>query len=176
MVATILAQFPEDIEFADPLSDQAKHAFFSDRPELVAGRRRILCIRRLPSWNLSYANHKSHYGLHPDYRPLPMDTPEEMGDSAFPDHLLSAYVEAGRAWPDRWIRVEHLVDDVLALLEAEEVEVSWRKRRRIRAIAPQNEGETYDRAVSSWFTPEMIDRMYERNPLWREAEQRAYSR
>ncbi len=175
MVATIFAQFPEIIEYADPLREQAKHAFFSDRPDLVGGRRRALSIRRLASWHLSYANHKSQNGLHPDYVPLPMDTPEEMCESAFPDHLLSAYVEAGEAWPDRWIRVEHLVDDVLALLDAEDVDVSWRKRRRIRAMAPQNEGATYDRAVGSWFTPEMIDRMYERNPLWREAEQRAYA-
>jgi hypothetical protein len=174
-VATILAEFPEIIEFADPLTEQAKHAFFRDRPDLVAGRRRILSIRRLPSWQLSYANHKSRNGLHPDYRPLPMDTPEEMSTSAFPDHLLSAYVDRGEAWPDRWIRVEHLVDDVLALLEEEDVDVTWRKRRRIRAMAPQNQGETYDRAVSSWFTPEMTDRMYEHNPLWQEAERLAYA-
>ena len=174
MVATIFAQFPEIIEFADPLGDQAKHSFFSDRPDLVAGRQRILSIRRLPSWHLSYAHHKSHYGLHPDYRPLPMDTPEEMCVSTFPDHLLSAYIEGGQAWPDRWIRVEHLVDDALSVLE-EEVEVTWSKRRRIRAMAPKNKGRAYDRAASSWFTPEMIDRMYEHNPLWQEAEQRAYA-
>jgi hypothetical protein len=103
-----------------------------------------------------------------------MDTPEEMCASTFPDHLLSAYVEAGQVWPDRWIRVEHLVDDVLALLDEEEVRITWRKRRRIRALAPRNTGEGYDRAPSSWFTPEMIDRMYVNNPLWREAEQLAY--
>ena len=175
MVATIFAQFPEIIEFADPLDAQAKHSFFSDRPDLVAGRRRILCIRRLPSWNLSYAHHKSHFGLHPDYLPLPMDTPEEMCVSTFPDHLLSAYVEGGEAWPDRWIRVEHVIDDVLSLLEEEQVKVSWRKRRRIRAMAPQNRKVPYDRAVSSWFAPEMIDRMYEHNPLWQQAEQLAYA-
>jgi len=175
MVATIFAQFPEIVEFADPLADQAKHTRFSHRPDLVAGRKRVLNIRRLPSWNLSYANHKSRHGLHPDYRPLPMDTPEEMSDSTFPDRLLSTYVERGEAWPDRWIRVEHLVDDVLSLLEEEEVKVTSRKRRSIRAMAPQNKGGAYDRAVSSWFTPEMIDRMYEHNPLWREAEERAYA-
>ncbi len=174
MVAKIFAQFPEIVEFADPSGDQAKHAFFSDRPDLVAGRQRVLCIRRLPSWHLSYAHHKSQHGLHPDYRPLPMDTPEEMCASTFPDHLLAAYVEGGRAWPDRWIRVEYLVDDVLALLE-EEVEVTWRKRRQIRALAPQNKGREYDRTVSSWFTPEMIERVYERNPLWQEAERLAYA-
>jgi hypothetical protein len=173
MVATIFAQFPEFIEFADPLGDQAKHSFFSDRPDLVAGRKRVLCIRRLPAWHLSYAHHKSKHGLHPDHRPLPMDTPEEMCDSTFPDHLLSAYVEGGQVWPDRWIRVEHLVDDVLSLLE-EDVDVPWSKRMRIRAMTPRNKGAAYDREVSSWFTREMIDRMYERNPLWQEAEQLAY--
>jgi hypothetical protein len=173
MVATIFSQFPEIIEFADPLEDQAKHSYFLDRPDLVAGRRRILCIRRLPSWQLSYSAHKSHRGLHPDYSPLPMDTPEEMCVSTLPDRLLSGYLDGGQAWPDRWIRVEHLVDDTLSVLK-EDVKVRRKMRKQIRAMAPQNRGETYDRAVSSWFTPEMIEQLYEHNPLWREAERLAY--
>ena len=53
MVATVLALFPEVIEYADPLESRGKHARFSDRASLVAGRQRVLCIRRLPSWLLS---------------------------------------------------------------------------------------------------------------------------
>lgn len=173
-VATIFGLFPEIIEFADPVDRGEKHALFRDRPDLVAGRQRILCIRRLPSWLLSRSVHRSRHGVHPDFRPLPMESQEAMSRSVAGDRVLSNYVDGGRAWPDRWIRVEYLVDDVLALLE-EHVEVTPEKREQIRAMAPLNEGRNYDRSVSAWFTPEMIDRMYEYNPLWQRAEELAYA-
>jgi hypothetical protein len=174
-VATIFSLFPEIVEFSDPLEDQSKHAFFTQRPELVADRQRVLSVRRLPSWLLSFESHKSRRGLYPDYEPVPMSTAEEMAVSTYPDHLLRAYVDEGRAWPDRWIRVEHLVDDVLALLKEHHVKVRWSLRRQIRAMEPKNTGGDYERTVSSWFTDEMIDRMYDHNPLWREAERLAYA-
>ena len=174
-VAKVFALFPEIIEFADTTRKQVKHTPFRDRPELVAGRQRVLCIRRLPSWQLSYSAHKSRNGLYrTSYRPLPMETPQEMSDSTVADRHLSLYVEAGLAWPDRWIRVEHLVDDVLSLLE-EHVEVTPKKREKIRAMKPRNRRGKHERSVSYWFSDEMVARMYERNPLWRHAEELAYS-
>ncbi len=90
------------------------------------------------------------------------------------DRTLSNYVEAGQAWPDRWIRTEHLVDDVLALIE-EHTEVTPARRQQVLALAPQNVGKNYERDLSAWFTDEMISRMYDHNPLWRHAEQLAYA-
>jgi hypothetical protein len=174
-VAAILSLFPEIIEFADPRDSPQKHARFQDRAGTVAGRQRVLGIRRLPSWMLSRAAHRSRRGVRPDFVPLPMESQEEMSTSGAADRSLSNFVEAGSVWPDRWIRVEYLVDDVLALLE-EHVEVTKKKRKQIRAMAPKNAGSNYDRSVSAWFTDEMIDRMYEHNPLWQRAEQLAYGR
>jgi hypothetical protein len=171
-VAKILALFPEMIEFADRIESREKHARFRDRPELVGDRQRVLCIRRLPAWQLSYSVHNSRHGRQPDYRPLPMESREEMITSGAADRQLAAFVESGRAWPDRWIRVEYLVDDVLGLL-SEHVEVTPKKRKKIEAMAPENVGN-YERSVSAWFTDEMINRMYAHNPLWQQAEQLAY--
>ena len=117
MVAKILSLFPEIIEYADPVESRAKHADFRERADLVAGRQRVLSIRRLPSWQLSYSAHKSRHGLKPDYRPRPMDSREAMVTSGDADSHLSRFVEAGQVWPDRWIRVEYLLDDLIGLLQ-----------------------------------------------------------
>lgn len=109
----------------------------------------------------------------PDFLPQPMESRETMITSGAADRALSNYVERGQAWPDRWIRVEHLVDDVLALVE-EQTEVTPAKREQVLALAPQNVGRNYERDVSAWFTDEMIGRMYEHNPLWHQAERLAY--
>ncbi len=172
-VLTVLSMFPEIIEYSDPIESRAKHALFSERPELVAGRQRVLCIRRLPSWQLSFSVHKSRHGQKPEYRPLPMDSREEMITSRDADRHLSRFVEGGEVWPDRWIRVEHLVDDLLELLQ-EHVEVPPKKLKKIRGMKPENVGRNYERSLSAWFNDEMISRMYEHNPLWRHAEQLAY--
>jgi len=174
MVATIFSLFPEIVVYSDPLDKPEKHARFSQRPELVEGRQRVINIRRLPAWTLSRAVHKSRHGVAPDFRPGPMDSRETMITSGAADRTLTNYVERGTAWPDRWIRTEHLVDDVLALV-SEETEVTPAKREQVLALRPQNVGQNYERDLSAWFTDEMIGRMYDHNPLWREAERLAYA-
>jgi hypothetical protein len=173
MVAAIFALFPEIIEFSDPIQSPEKHARFGDRPDLVAGRQTVLNIRRLPAWQLSRAVHRSRYGGPPTFVPQPMESRETMITSGSADQVLSNYVEGGQAWPDRWIRVEHLFDDVLALLE-EQTDVTPAKREQVLALAPQNVGQNYERDLGAWFTDEMIDRIYEHNPLWQRAEDLAY--
>ena len=42
-------------------------------------------------------------------------------------------------------------------------------------MKPKNAKGRHDRALSSWFSDEMISHLYERNPLWRHAEGLAYS-
>jgi hypothetical protein len=175
MVATVLSLFPEIIEFADSVDSRDKHARFHDRPDLVAGRQRVLCIRRLPSWQLSYSVHKSRFGQHQDRRPQPMDSRETMITLGVPDRHLSRYVESGEVWPDRWLRVENLIDDLLGLLEEHNVEVTPKKLKKIRALGHQNQAPDYERNLSAWFTDEMISRMYEHNPVWQQAEQLAYA-
>jgi hypothetical protein len=174
MVASIVSLFPEIIEYADPIESREKHALFRDRPDLVADRQRVLNIRRLPAWQLSFSVHKSRHGQKPEYRPLPMDSREEMINSGDANRHLARFVEPGPVWPDRWIRVEHLVDDVLGLLD-EHVEVTPKKRKKIEGMKPANVGRNYERDLSAWFTDEMIAQMYENNPLWRHAEELAYS-
>jgi hypothetical protein len=173
MVAAVFAQFPEIIEHADPTASRFKHATFAERADLVGDRQRVLCIRRLPAWQLSYSVFKSRHGLKPDYRPLPMDSREEMVTGKAGDRHLSPFVELGRRWPDRWIRVEHLFDDLLALLE-DHTEVTPKKRKKVLSMKPQNVGLNYERDLGAWFDDELVGRMYEHNPLWKHAEELAY--
>jgi hypothetical protein len=173
MVATVFSLFPEIIEFADGVESREKHARFRDRPDLVAGRQRVLNIRRLPAWQLSRAVHRSRHGVPPHFIPQPMVSRETMITSGVADRALSPFVEGGQAWPDRWIRVEHLYEDVLALLE-EHTEVTPAKREQVLALAPQNVGRNYERDLGAWFNDEMIQRMYEHNPVWQRAEHVAY--
>lgn len=175
MTATIFSLFPEIVEFADAIESPEKHAKFRDRPDLVAGRQRVLNIRHLPAWQLSRAVHVSRYGVRPDFVPQPMASREAMITSAAADRALLGFVEGGSVWPDRWIRIEHLVDDVLGLIE-EQTEVTPEKRKQVLALAPQNVGHNYERDLSAWFTDDMVRRMYEHNPLWRRAEDLAYGR
>jgi hypothetical protein len=172
-VTTVFDLFPEIIEYADPIESRDKHAWFRDRPDLVAGRQRVLCIRRLPTWQLSYSVFKSRHGLKPDWKPLPMDSREHMITSRDGDRHLGPFVESGRVWPDRWIRVEHLVDDLLALLD-EHADVTPKKRKEILAMKPKNVGLNYERDLGAWFTDAMIGQMYDHNPLWQRAEELAY--
>ncbi len=173
MVAKVFSLFPEIVEYSDPVGNPEKHARFADRPDLVAGRQTVLNIRRLPAWQVSRAVHRSRHGGPPTYVPEPMPSRETMITSGAADRVLSNYVDDGRAWPDRWIRVEHLFDDVLALLE-EQTEVTPAKREQVLALAPQNVGQNYERDLKAWFNDEMVARMYEHNPLWQRAEDLAY--
>ena len=75
---------------------------------------------------------------------------ETMITSGVPDRHLNRFVEGGQAWPERWIRVENLIDDVLGLLEEHHVEVTPKKLKKIRSLKPQNVGYNYERDLSVW--------------------------
>jgi hypothetical protein len=72
---------PGLVVFADPTDSNDKHLAFSNRRELVGGKLLVMNIRRLPAWILSASHHKARAGIHPEYRPLPMPSPEEMAET-----------------------------------------------------------------------------------------------
>jgi hypothetical protein len=114
----------------------------------------------------------SRWGIYPDYKPIPMATPAELAASDFPDNRLQLYTDGGRFTIDRWIRMEHLVDDFLEFI-SEFTEVTPERRKAVRAI-PMVNAHDYDHDVTSWFTPEQIDELYERNPAWAAFEREIY--
>jgi hypothetical protein len=163
---------PGLVEFADPADSNDKHLPFFARGHQVTGKLLVMNIRRLPAWTLSGAHHKAANGVHPDYRPLPLESPDEMTSKTDADDLLRWMTDHGRFAVGRWLRAEALEQDFLELLDdlgrlTPEVE------ERVRAVGHVNVG-SYDRSLEQRFTPEQIRRAYELNPGWAEVERRLY--
>jgi hypothetical protein len=168
----MLTTVPGLVRFADPPDSNDKHLPFFAREAEVAGKLRVMNIRRLPAWALSAAHHRAAHGVHPDYRPGPLETPDEIVSKTDPDDLLRWMTDHGRLGIQRWLRTENLEDDVLALLDELGVLTSG-VRERVLAVGRVNVG-AYDRELRRWFTNAQIRRLYERNPGWAAVERRVY--
>jgi hypothetical protein len=164
--------FPELIVFADVKDSNVKHTRFSERESEVAGKTLVMNLRRLPFWVLSRAQHVSRWGVHPDYTPIPMASAQELSESAFPDNRLALYTDSGRFEIETWLRMEHLAEDFIGFVGGL-MAVSDEQRSRALQLPPVNTHD-YDHEVESWFTPEQIALMYERNPVWAQHEKRLY--
>jgi hypothetical protein len=161
---TMFHAVPGLVRSADPLDSNRKHRAFWESEDEVAGKLRVMNIRRLPAWALSAAQHKAGSGLHPDFRPLPLDSAEQMIESTDPDDMLRWMTDGERFAVERWLRAESLADDVVALL-SELGELTPEAERRVRAVGRVNE-QRYDHDLARWFTPEQVRRIYARNPDW----------
>jgi hypothetical protein len=163
---------PGLVSFADPLESNDKHTPFFAREDEVRDKLLVMNIRRLPAWTLSAGHHAAAVGLHPEYRPLPLETPEQMSSKTDADDLLRWMTDGNRFAVDRWLRLESLEQDVLALLD-ELGELRPGVEDAVRAVGQVN-ARSYDRAVDRRFSSEQIERMYELNPGWAEIERRVY--
>jgi hypothetical protein len=170
--AKLFRLFPELIVFADPDDTNDQHTPFSARFEEIQGKLLAMNFRRLPGWVLSRAQHVSRWGVHPDYKPIPMDPPETLADSPFPDSRIKIFTDEGRIRIDRWLRAESITDDFLAFI-SEFTDVTDERRRQVEEIGPVNTHD-YDKDVSNWFTPDLIERMYAANPVWATLEREIY--
>jgi hypothetical protein len=168
----MFAAVPGLVRFADRLDSNDKHLPFFAREAEVAGKLLVMNIRRLPAWTLSAAHHAAAAGLYPDYRPRPLETPDEMTSKTDADDLLRWMTDHDRFVVQRWLRTESLEPDVLALLD-ELGELTPAVEAAVRAVGRVNT-RTYDRSVERRFTPEQIRRLYELNPGWTEIERRVY--
>lgn len=170
--AAMFAAVPGLVEFADPHDSNDKHMPFFGREAEVSGKLLVMNIRRLPAWALSGAQHKARHGVHPDYTPLPLETVEQITSRTDADDLLRWMTDHGRFGVGRWLRMERLEHDVLALLE-ELGELSSAARAGIGSVGRVNEGG-YPPEAAGEFTPEKIARLYELNPVWAQIEREVY--
>ena len=92
----MLCAVPGLVRFADPPDSNDKHLPFFARESEVAGKLLVMNIRRLPAWTLSGAHHKAAHGVHPDYRPLPLQSADEMTSKTDADDLLRWMTDHGR--------------------------------------------------------------------------------
>jgi hypothetical protein len=164
--------FPHVIVFGDLDDTNAKHTRFSERAEQIAGKQLAMNIRRLPFWALSRAQHVARWGVHPDYKPIPMASAEELAESDFPDNRLDLFTDGDRFEIESWIRMEHLTDDFLAFI-SQYTDVTDERRAAAQRL-PMVNAHDYDHELVKWFTPDQIDRMYASNPRWESLESRLY--
>jgi hypothetical protein len=168
----MLCAVPGLVHFADPPDSNAKHDPFFAREQEIAGKLRVMNIRRLPAWALSAAQHRATHGVHPDYAPGLLQTPDELAVQTDPDDLLRWMTDHNRLAVQRWLRAEHLEHDVLALLDELGV-LTPAVRDRILSVGRVNVAD-YDRDPGHWFTPAQIERLYRCNPAWAGIERELY--
>jgi hypothetical protein len=170
--ARLFALFPELVVFADPEDTNDMHTPFSERTEQLRGKVLAMNFRRLPVWVLSRAQHVARHGIHPDYEPIPMEPPEVLASSPFPDSRIAIFTDEGRIRIDRWLRAESITQDFLKFI-SEFTEVNEERRRQVEEVGPVNTHD-YDKEVSNWFGPGLIERMYAANPVWAKLEREIY--
>lgn len=172
MTHALFQVFPEVIEFSDPAQTVEQHTAFQDRPDQVGDRKRILNIRRLPSWMLSFHVWKSMVGLLPDFEKAPMRSPHEIAESNVADAFLMRYMSPDQPKIDVWIRTEHMIDDFLAFI-GDYADVTPERAEEVRDLPRVNE-VSYDKQVDHWFTSAHVSLMYARNPIWAAVERAVY--
>jgi hypothetical protein len=165
----------EDIVF-DPIDQNNViwHHTINEReiydPSFRLGNRLVIsCIRRLPHWVLS----KAHFeAARP---PKHLVATREMlingctyeADGAA--HNADVYAQMfSNPRVDRWIRVEHLVEDLSEALNLPESTVQG-------ALAVKNKIKIdYLKDIRFWFTQEEVSNMYAVNPIWAAIERKVY--
>jgi hypothetical protein len=170
--AKLFKLFPELISYIDPEDTNEKHTTFAERAEQVEGKLLAMNLRRLPIWVLSRAQHVSRWGIYPDYEPIPMDSPEQLAQSSFPDTRIQLFTDDGRFQIDRWLRAESLDEDFLDFVSAF-TEVTGERKQQIRELGQVNAHE-YDHEIGNWFDDVLIERMYVANPIWAAIEREVY--
>ena len=166
----MLAAVPRLVRFADPVDSHDKHLPFFARADEVRGKLLVMNIRRLPDWTLSVARHKARVGAHPDYEPVPMPSAEALAESTEGDDTLRWMTDGERFRIDRWLRTEHLADDVVALL-GELGALDGEVEAAVRSVGRVNEAPA---GPTPALTPDQASRLYERNPTWAGIERAAF--
>ncbi|HET6830897.1 MAG TPA: class I SAM-dependent methyltransferase [Solirubrobacterales bacterium] len=167
----MLAAAPGPVRYASAPDSNDKHDPFARHEAEVAGKLRVMNIRRLPAWILSMAHHKATSGAWPDYEPQPLPSVEEMAASTEPDDTLRFMTDGSRFPVGRWLRQERLSEDVAALLA--DLGAPTDSARAAIAAVPHRAND-YDHDLASMFSPEQVRRMYALNPAWAEIERRVY--
>lgn len=168
----MLTAVPGLVTFADPPDSNDKHLPFFAREDEVAGKLLVMNMRRLPTWVLSAAHHRAMHGVHPTYRPLPMQSADELATNTDPDDLLRWMTDHGRFEVSRWLRAEQLESDVLSLLAELDVPGPT-AQQAVGSVGRVNVG-SYDRDVGVFFSEDQLAALYRSNPGWAAIEGRVY--
>jgi hypothetical protein len=174
--AAMIERVPRLVLLADHPLDNAKHLPFAERRGSIDGKLLVANIRRLPAWALSHARHVERYGAFPDYRPAGAQHPEEVAARSAADEHLNLIV--GDFAVDRWIRQEHLTDDLVRFLR-EVANLTAEEEAAIRSVGRVNDQRSILQRIrppspERFFTTGEVEALYANNPRWAEIERRVY--
>jgi hypothetical protein len=174
--ATMIARVPRLVLLSDHLRDNAKHLPFAERRGSIEGKLLVANIRRLPDWALSHARHVERFGTFPDYVPAGRQSPDAVASRSTADELLDLIV--GEYEVDRWIRQEHLQDDLVGFLR-EVAGLTAEEEAAVRSVGRVNDTRSRlervrRRSARRFFSPAQADALYRNNPRWAAIERRVY--
>lgn len=163
-----------------PAATREKHSAFGTHLDPGGARLYATTIRRLPSWMLSVMNHRRAFGWFPPHeRPHAATIYEALHGpmGGWADDRLAMLTNDGKVRIDRFLRMESLVDDLVAFMnEVEPVAVTT--GLVVPSVKldnfPRVNGMDYEHDFTQWFTPAEIYELYQRNPTWAEIEARVY--
>lgn len=175
--------------YRDAIDMPEKHLNFYKNEErlgydLTRSRKRIMNMRRLPSWMLSFAHHKQRSHSIPVLKEVLLRgrvlfesdievSPAMEGASDFREVRVDAILEefmCGRI--DRWLRTECLADDFITVMR-EFVPINASEEEEIRRIRI-NVSPNYNRDVFASFSPEELETIYRKCPSWAGIEKEVY--
>jgi hypothetical protein len=167
-------------------SDWKRHQTYLQRaaempPEWLYGKEKVLSIRRLPAWILSYAEYKNdrqgipfdkkdliQVKLRSEYRDLESGETKLSYHEFSPEEML-VYYDYGNV--NHWLRTEYLVADFIRIFG------QWYDIRNdeVSKLAGVFENSNaYRRDIRQRFTKAEMEQMYHRCPIWTALEKRLY--
>lgn len=152
----------------DPPTRPRKHDPFFLRGESHSKSYFLLGIRRLPEWTWSLMHElNAHPKLLKLHRTSDAVDPAFALSRPFADEYLMAMTMAVTI--THWIRMESLLDDLLAFVEQHIGPVSRDERMRLQQLRTKR-----GRRQAHPFTQRDIDRLYALNPHWARIEREVY--
>lgn len=160
----------------DNQSSHLKHLPLIEHPSLdhipFEGKQPVVNFRRLPLWLVSNYQHKlQRMGLQLSSDPLKQGLfwRDRQKQWLHADWWIKRF-GINSSWS--FLRVESLKVDFLSCLATYEP-ISLRKQFQVRIVSSRNKSD-YNRALSKWFEPQDLFRIYEANPLWASLEKQLY--
>lgn len=176
--------------YLDPIdatfSDWKRHQTYEQRAEemeedWLVGKKRILNIRRLPNWVLSFAEFKKKYQKIPfthenlvqvelkaEGRNVASGTMDAQYQSFKPDDMLSYY---GYDTVDYWLRTEYLTLDFIETF-GNYCNITEPEKIAIGQVFENS--NAYAKNIRNRFTNDELKNMYELSPIWASLEQKIY--
>ncbi|MBF0122416.1 MAG: hypothetical protein HQL21_03270 [Candidatus Omnitrophica bacterium] len=178
-----------DILLAHDTTDPNKHKSFLHYPELCKDRKKILNIRRLPVWLVSWWHHSYRSGyIESIDREKIVEGLAPLKGRVLADHELKQRAETKLGGIDYWLRTESLAEDFIRVMkdfilisEEKQVQIRKIKENQGRHLSEQHGndflGHKYidaESALQKFFTLKEVKNIYDQNPFWADVENKIY--